>query len=271
MKKILSLVLISLGFISVTIAQSNKIGSGTNFYETANLIGQSLPALSATPAGNALVFVDYSHSDDGVVSALHNKNFIVTVATDWNDFSAKLSSGNFHLAVGFAQNYPATTYGLSLLAIQHFIENGGSMIFATWSDADASIATYFDAAFTGTNNLTTVTITDPIVANGLTNPFTLANPSWGIYSKGMSTLAGGEVLATFENGNAAMIRGNNGHTVILGYLSDTPSVVGNRDEIFTNIALAANVTVPIPYVWIIGAFFLIACGVVFSKRKVIFS
>lgn len=271
MKRIFSLLLISFLIVTYATAQSNNLGSGTNYYDAADLIGKTLPSLSTAPTGYALVFVDYSHSNDGVVTALKDKDFVVTVASSWSDFSTKLSNGTYHLAVGFAQDYPAVNYGLDINAIRNFIDDGGSMIFASWTTYDASVLALFDASFSGNINLSTVTITDAVVASGLTNPFTLTNPSWGTYSRGLNALTGGEVLATFENGDAAMVRGNNGHTIVLGYLSDTPTVAANRDEIFGNIALAAKVTVPIPYIWIILAFVLIAGSIVFAKRKVIFS
>ena len=47
-----------------------------------------------------------------------------------------------------------------------------------------------------------MTITDTALATGITNPFTLTNPSWRIYSRGLG-LAGGTTLATFENGDSA--------------------------------------------------------------------
>jgi hypothetical protein len=253
---------------SISFAQSNKIGGGTNFYQS--LIGQTLPSLTA-PTGRALVYVDYSFTNDGVITSLNENGFAVDVASDWNDFNNKLANGSFELVVAFAQNYSAVTDGLNVSNLGNYINNGGSMIFATWTDDDLAVANLMDAGFTGVTNLSTVTITDPVMANGLTNPFTLSNPGWGIYSMGLTALTGGEVVATFENGNAAMVRGNNGRTIMVGYLSDTPATMADRDEIFSNVVFAADVTVPIPYGWIIAAFSLIVASVLFSKRKVLFS
>jgi len=41
-------------------------------------------------------------------------------------------------------------------------------------------------------------------------------------------------LATFPNGDAAVIRGNGGNTIILGYLSDTPPDA-DRQMLFENV------------------------------------
>ncbi|NLU37983.1 MAG: hypothetical protein GXX78_03735 [Bacteroidales bacterium] len=269
MKKIFTLFVFSL-LVTFTFSQNKNSTGGTNYYDAAGLVGQVLPALSA-PTGNALVFVDESHSNDGVVSSLTNNGYAVTVASDWYDFNLKIANGQFQLAVAFAQNYSAVSDGLSTTGLKNFIDNGGSVMFATWTAFDASVVTIMEAAFTGNNNLSTVTITDAALANGLTNPFSLSNPGWGIYSMGLSAIGGGEVVAVFENGDAAMVRGNNGHTMMIGYLSDAPNNSTEvRESIIANIVTAANVTVPISYWWIILAFVVIAGSVVFTKRKVIF-
>lgn len=266
MKKILSLISLFLVVNCFVFAQTNSTG-GSNYYST--LVGNVVPPLTASMS-QALIFIDWSHSNDGVVDALKANGFSITIATGWADFSSKLATGNYGLAIGFAQNYPAYIYGLSVSAVQNYISSGGKMIFATWTTADLPILNLFDASFTGNNNLSTVTITDPVLASGLTNPFTLTNPSWGIFSRGLAAINGAEVLATFENGDAAIIRGNGGRTLALGYLSDTPSVVADRHNIIVKL-ISAGIVVPVSIWAIIAAFLIIFIGIVFAKRKVIFS
>jgi hypothetical protein len=272
MKKIISLLLMSVVLTTFTFgAVSNKTGGGSNYYQTANLIGKTLPALGAI-GGNALVYIDASNEDDAVVSSLTSAGYTVTFASDWSNFNTLLAGGT-DLAVAFAQSYSANYGGLSASVVQNYISGGGRMIFATWNTDDYNFANLFQATFTGNENMNVVSTIYHPISNGLDNKsFTLTNPAWGTYSLGLSPLTGGVVVATFENGDGAMILGNNGRTMMLGYLSDTPPS-SLRGGILLNVvtALDKGVVVPIPYIWIILAFVLIAGGVVFAKRKVIFS
>lgn len=266
MKKIFTLIIACVGFASLTFAQSNKVGSGSNFYSTLSSV--SHPALTA-PGGNALVYVDYAHVNDEVVSTLTSEGYTVTVATDWSNFNTLLAGGT-DLAVAFAQNWSATSKGLSYSTVESYISSGGKMIFATWSTSDATFANLFEANFTGNNNMTMVCSDYISLKRDITGGcFTLSNPGWGKFSFGLSPIGNGVVAATFENGDAAIILGNNGNTIMLGYLSDTPSVKATAFSNVTN-TLTTGLAVPISYWWIVLAFVVIAVGVVFTKRKVIF-
>lgn len=268
MKKFLSVLIVCFAFVSMTFAQSNNRG-GTNYY--SSIIGKTLPALGTT-GGTALVYVDVVNENDGVVDALTANGFTVTLASDGTDFNTLLPTGGYDLVVLFAQgNCAIATLGISTSAISDYISSGKFMIFATWATDDASIADLFDASFSGSTNLSTVTVTDPTISSGITNPIVLSSGEWGIFSMGLQAINGAEVLGTFENGDAAIVRGNGGKTIMLGYLSDTPPA-GERQAIFNNVsgALGAN-PVPVPYTLIILAFVLIAASVIFTKRKVLFS
>jgi hypothetical protein len=270
MKKVLSFFLLSFLSLTLALGQNNTLG-GTNFYVSSGFLGQTLPALSAS-GDNALVYTDYTHGDDQVVTVLRNRGFAVTVAASASSFNTKLAAGGWDLVVLFNQNYYISSSGLDFTTVQNYVTAGGAMIFTSWDDAGSGAwANLFEASYTGNNNNLTVTITDPAIAYGVTNPLHLTN-YWGIAcSNGLSAIGSGQVLATFSNGEAAMIRGNGGRTIILGYLSDAPapSVQGT---LFSNVCFATGVdTVPVPYWSIIVLFVLIALGIVFTKRKAIFS
>jgi hypothetical protein len=270
MKSFFLSLFLSIASISLSLGQTNSTG-GSNYYTTANLYGQAIESLTGT-GGAALVWVDMAHGNDGVVDGLTARGYAVTVATSGSNFNTLLQTGGFNLAVLFVQYQSASYQGISPSIIRDYIESGRDMIFATWSTSDASIASIFDVSFSGNTNLSIVTVTDPAIASGITNPFTLSNPSWGVFSMGLIANSGAEVLATFENGNAAIVRSNGGRTIMLGYLSDAPASVSQRQLIFENVfeVLAKN-AVPFPIYWILAVFVLIAAGVVISKRKVIFS
>ncbi len=174
---------------------------------------------SASTTSDALVYNDMAHHNDGVVDGLAAKGYTVTFAANWTDFDTKLASGGYEIAVAFKQNQGGIPFDLAIA--QTYIIGGGKMIFATWQ-SDVSHAAMFNAGFSGSMNHGSVLITDPGLASGITNPITLTDPGWGTHSLGLTALAGGEVLAQFNDGHAAIVRGNSGNTLMLGYLSDTP-------------------------------------------------
>ncbi|MCB9253046.1 MAG: HYR domain-containing protein [Flavobacteriales bacterium] len=223
--------------------ESNNVKiNSSNYY--SDLVNKAIPLLTKSAEltsgvlvtqEKALVFVDMAHSADGVVAGLNNLGYLTTIASNWIDFNTKLATGDYVIAVAFAQNRSAVSYGFDLSVASDFIDSGGKMIFATWTDTDISIANLFEANITANRNMTTVNITDPGVASGLANPFTLSNEGWGVFSLGLTPIGQGEILAKYENDDAAMIRGNGGKTIILGYLSDAPVVINDRQPIFENI------------------------------------
>lgn len=210
-------------------SKSNVPEGASNFYK--NLFGLNESSRGAT---DALVYIDFAFQNDFVVAGLTNLGFSVTVAISWADFDIKLSSGSYGLAVAFDQGYGGLpTYSI----VQNFINSGGCMIFADWT-CNNTFAGLFEASFTFANNQPQFTLTDTELASGVTNPVILTNPGYNIvYSSGLTAIGCGQSLGTFPNGDAAIVRGNNAHTIILGYLSDTPPFA-ERQQLFENVIRA---------------------------------
>jgi len=248
MKKFYILFVFSILFSAFSFGQeSNKLNdSGPNYYEglaekVAPMLLKSAAIISEETAlaNDALVYVDYVNGNDGVVDGLGALGYTTTLASSWADFNTKLASGNFILAVAFAQNNSASGSGFNITVAQNFINAGGNMIFATWTNSDSAIANLFGASLSGNYNLNTITVTDANLRDanlsaGITNPFVITNTIWGTFSTGLQALEGSEVLATFENGDAAIVRANSGKTIMLGYLSDA-TATNKRQSIFENI------------------------------------
>jgi len=226
LSSILLLFFISLLAFGQQSQATNDLSGSSNYYK--DLYGTDQGA--SRGAMDALVFVDYSIQNDFVVASLNNYGYNVIVASSWADFNTKLSSGAFGLAVAFVQNYMSHP---SAGAVQNFINSGGQMIFCDWT-RDATLAGLFEASYTLPINQAPINLIDPTYGHLLSDPLALDNPGWSTWSMGMAATGGGKVLATFPNGDAAAIKGNGGQTVILGYLSDTPSLA-ERQQLFTNI------------------------------------
>jgi hypothetical protein len=100
---------------------------------------------------------------------------------------------------------------------------------------DATRGALFGVAYTGNRNQATVTIADGLLAAGVTNPMSLTNPGWPVaFSMGMTVTAPGIAAATFPNGEAAIVVGNKGKTIINGFLTDTPSIESDGLALFEN-------------------------------------
>ena len=183
-------------------------------------------------ATDALVYIDDEIEAGQIVPALVHLGYTVVVATSWTDFNSKLSFPTYKLAVMFNQN---SGMGADLTTVTNFISAGGSMVYADWTHS-ASFATLFQATFTSVDNQTIMDLA-PTISTGLPDPITLVNTGWGIFSTGLTANTGGEVLATFSNGNAAIVRGNSGRTIILGYLSDVPPA-DYRQLLFENLFIS---------------------------------
>jgi hypothetical protein len=215
---------------------------------------------------DALYYADYTIQNDFAVAGLLNLGYNVTVASSWSDFDTKLASGAYGLAVAYNQG----DFGLpSGSILQSYINGGGCVIFCDWS-RNSGLASIFEASYSGVDNQSPMNVLNAGIASGITNPVVLTNPGWAyIFSVGLSATGGGQVLATFPNGNAAMVQGNGGKTIILGYLSDTPPA-GDRQKLFENVVgatLCGGQEVPISDWAIYLGIFLILSFVVVRYVK----
>jgi hypothetical protein len=184
-------------------------------------------------AANVLYYADDFVGTDYVLPALNAGGHTVTQATDWTDFDNNLAGGGFDLSVALVQMSGAYP---DLTTLTNFINSGGSVIFTDWTRT-ASYGSLFGATYTGSNNQTPATITDPDLASGITNPIVLSNPGWGIWSMGMTTTGTGASSGTFPNGDSCLVSDNGGRTLLLGFLADTlPAADGQQ---FFENAIAA--------------------------------
>lgn len=202
--------------------------------------GENVTFTTSTPY--TLVYIDAVNGDDKVEEALASQRCNVTTVFNSTDFATGLASGNYDLAVLFTQSYSTMNYSSTITKdlISTFINGGGMMIYSTWDkDNDIEYAALFNAGFSGATNITNVTITDPLIIGktGIST-YTVENHGYGVFSTGLTVLTGGTALANFDNGDAAMIQGNEGHTIMLGYLSSTPST--KIQEIFESILMKLN-------------------------------
>jgi len=142
----------------------------------------------------------------------------ITAATNLPDFESKVAAGGWDLVVLSVQS---SFLSFSSPNFNAYVSKGGKAILADWTE-DATRGALFGVTYTGNDNQNVITITDDLLLEGVTNPMSLTSPGWGIFSMGMAGTTG-IVAATFPNGDAAIVVGAKGKTIINGFLADTPT------------------------------------------------
>jgi len=181
----------------------------------------ALVLLGSGPAQSAAVlyWADAVLGTDAMSAALAASGHSVTTASSESQFVTQVGAGGWDLVVFMNQN---TTNASAQTAITSWVTAGGAAIFADWTRT-ATTAAAFDAVYTGGVNQTSMTVTSPALAAGMTtNPITLANPGWGVFTMSMDDVPlGGLSAAIFADSRDAIVVGNGGRTIVNGFLNDT--------------------------------------------------
>jgi hypothetical protein len=180
----------------------------------AGLLALSTQAQSAA----ILYWADLVQGTDAMAAALSSSGHAVTTSTSEADFVSDVSAGGWDLVIFMNQN---TSNAGAHAAITSWVGSGGAAIFADWT-RNAATGAAFDATYPGGTNQTSLLVTSPALAAGIaTNPITLTNPGWGVFSMSMDEGLGGASAGVFGSGADAIVIGNDGRTIINGFLNDT--------------------------------------------------
>ncbi len=188
-------------------------------------------------AATVLYRNDFNIGTDQMDAALTALGFTVTAT---NGSLASFTLSDFDIVVYAAQDSSAGASDIA--ALDSYILSNGRVLFQTWTSGNPSLG----ADQTGTENESSLTV-GALFDTGLTNPLTLTNPGWGVYSLGLSATSGA-VAGTFGNGQAGIIVGNSGRTIWNGFLTDTlsTSVLYQNQLVYLAGGIAA---IPEPASW----------------------
>jgi hypothetical protein len=90
----------------------------------------------------------------------------------------------------------------------------------------------------------TVTV-GSLFSSGITNPITLIDPGWGIYSTGLLPGPGSSSQGSFANAEDAILLSGSGLVIWNGFLTDTAGTAGQ--QLYTNqILYLAGLTTSVP-------------------------
>jgi hypothetical protein len=193
----------------------------------------STAGVGSANADTLLYRNDFVLGTDYLGAAITASSYITTTTT--GDLSS-FTLSNYDVVVYANQNQSLP--GGDLAALNAYIVGGGKVIFTDWTQNPGFLG---GQVYTGNVNQTSIiTVNAPFDA-GITTPLAVTNPGWGVFSMGLS---GAVVAATFANGDAAILVGNGGRTIVNGFLSDTVA----SQQLYTNElnSFAADAAVPVP-------------------------
>jgi len=225
------------------------------------LAAAGLVCLTSGIAGaqiNVLYYNDFEIATDNMAQALAGlgAGYNVTTATSDAQFQSLITTNPYGLVIYDVQGNPPVA--ASVLDLANYVSGGGHAIGADWDVGGGNtMPSVFGASFAGPENQTSVTVTSALLSGGITNPISLSNPGWGIFSYDLS---GGTSGGTFGDGSEAIVFGNGGNTIFNGFLGDTAG--GPGVQLYTNeiVALTSSPTgTPEP-----GAATLVLAGIVGS-------
>ncbi|MCX6545027.1 MAG: PEP-CTERM sorting domain-containing protein [Acidobacteria bacterium] len=210
---------------------------------TALALAMTLGARAAN-ASSILYFNDLNVGTDRMAAALVavSGSHTVTTAADLASFTTLLTGGGYDLAIFFQQNSSGASFDSAWTAVAAHLAAGGAAIGADWTRTDGH-ASAFSTAFTGTYNQGTVTVTAASLLTGITNPVSLYNPGWGVFS---TDLTPGICAATFTNGDCAITFGSGTRAIFNGFLSDTFTDGATGTQLYVNEINTALGPVPEP-------------------------
>ena len=187
--------------------------------DLAKVLTVSLMCVTTAQAAAVLYYRDSLIGVDNMGAALSASAHSVTQATSQSEFRALVENGGWDLVIYFQQVYSSSTGADTAMA--NWVTGGGRAIFADW-ERNTDMGALFGASYTDTNGQTEMTFTNPALGT-----VSLNNPGWDTFSMGLSAFDSSEVMAHFANGQAAVVSGNSGRTILNGFLNDTlPAEVG---------------------------------------------
>jgi hypothetical protein len=204
------------------------------------LIGASLVAIAAPSSAASILYrVDHVVGTDVMDAALVSSGHTITkIATDLSGQTL----ASYDIVIYANQNLSQADGDQA--ALDAYMASGGKLIYANWRTSAAGELPAINSAYTGGINQVGITLSQ--FASGVTNPLTAVNPGWGVFTTGLTALAGGTVAAMFDNGDAAIVIGTDGRSIHNGFLTDT---VDSQQLYLNEIDFLLSGAVPEPATW----------------------
>jgi len=168
---------------------------------------------------------DVSASGDGDVliqgfENLENEGLISLAAADSDaEFRSMLKSGDYDVAVYFAQSHPLGEEAHD--ALVDWVERSGRLIFGTYTESsDNGLFSSLQSSFSGSNGHNRISFTTTRSSYKLPDDMELFTDPWVTHSVGLNAHGTAHSIGEFEDGDSFAVLGNGGRTLHLGVFSD---------------------------------------------------
>jgi hypothetical protein len=179
-----------------------------------SLVAVLAAAAVSNAAPSILFFTDNTIDQPNVNTALNNLGYSYTEVNDTGSFNADLSSQSWNLVI-----FDDTDYYQDQSGLDAYVAAGGHAIYCDWTRNNTTAA-LFDAQFDGNYDFNSVNGSGMGPFAGTTDPVQMNDTVWGIYTTGLTTLAGGVGYGDTGLGDNAIVMGNGGKTYVNGFLDD---------------------------------------------------
>lgn len=192
----------------------------------------SVTVLNPLREATVLYYVDSVLGVDAALAALTeaaDQYGAVVIETDDANFVADLEAEVPDLVVYLRQNASGIPDDAEA-ALLDWVDNGGALVFTSYSYGSGDVVAMLaamEAAPTNEDNFMSMEVEDSVIGAGLTvTTMPIVDAGWGTYSIGLQAIGDGVELAHFYDAtpelttDAALVSGNGGKTMALGFLSD---------------------------------------------------
>lgn len=197
---------------SAEVAVSNPLRGATVLYYRDDTVGSDSVQAALDAAASEF---------EAVVKSTDDANFVTDLGAEAPDLVVYLRQS----AAGIPDD--------AEVALLDWVANGGALVFTSWDYKGPDVITQLaamDAVATNSVNFVSMEIESPALAVGLsTTTVPIVNPddTWLVFSMGLQAAGGGVELGHFYDNtselttHAALVSGNDGRTMVIGFLGDT--------------------------------------------------
>lgn len=185
--------------------------------------------ISSQVNANVLFWSDYRTQTGALELGLQKLGIGYTSALNEADFVTRVGDGGWDMVIFNNQD---AVNDSAANAFANWISGGGKGIASDWLSSHSNMKSAMGVSYTYNNNEPLVYGTVHPIWNGLPANIALTNTVYGIFSTGLD---GSVVAATFGSGEAAIVVGNGGRSIMNGFLDDTYDSSTQLDR--TNLAV----------------------------------
>ncbi|TXD34267.1 collagen-like protein [Lujinxingia vulgaris] len=170
-----------------------------------------------------LFHVDMSMAEDATLAGLEALEaegaIALTVSETQEEMTTQMATGDYDVVVYFKQD--GFMSNPTRAAVEGWVEDGGRMIFSTFKSQDDDATLLALKASFGETNQSEAVFFDERFRGVVPLPLPLESAGWTSFSSGLEPLGDGRSICAFENGESCAVVGNDGRTVVLGFLGDS--------------------------------------------------